>query len=384
MTTLPISRRNWIATSLAAVAAPSAVHAAAKTAGQMRAYEVGDAKDGQITMHLVKRPIPQPGPGEVLVKVHATGLNARDLSLLRRVRIYGGAGDSTSLIPLDDNGCEVVALGAGVTRVQKGDRVMATHFPLWVDGPWNDDMSKIDFSVNRDGFLAEYAVVGAEALVKIPDALSYEAASTLPNPALTAWHAVVDDADVKPGETVVTLGTGGVSIFGFQFAKFRGARVAVTSSSDEKLAKMRGLGADMTINYRNNPDWHLEVLRLTNGRGADVVLNTVGIGEMERCINACASNGRICLIGANPVRRTGTSTEMVGLKDFPRNMIMRGLTIKGTIVGSRKMLEDLTRACVDGRIAPVIDRVFPFEKALDAVRYMETGEKVGKIVIKVA
>ncbi len=380
----PLSRRTWIAASIAAAAAPAAALAAPKTTGQMRAYEVGDAKDGQITMHLVKRPIPQPGPGEVLVKVHATGLNARDLSLLRRVRIYGGAGDSTSLIPLDDNACEVVALGSGVTRVQKGDRVMATHFPLWVDGPWNDDMSKIDFSVNRDGFLAEYAVVGADGLVKIPEALSYEAASTLPNPALTAWHAVVGDTNVKRGETVVTLGTGGVSMFGFQFAKYFGARVIVTSSSDEKLAKMRALGADMTINYRNTPEWQQEVIRLTNGRGADVVLNTVGIGEMERCINACASNGRISLIGANPVRRTGTSTEMVGLKDFPRNMIMRGLTIKGTVVGSRKMLEDLTQACVDGKIAPVIDRVFPFEKALDAVRYMEAGEKIGKIVIKVA
>ena len=312
MTTRPLSRRDWLAASLAASAVPSAARAAAKT---MRAYEVGDAKDGQITMRLVKRAMPQPGPGEVLLKVHATGLNARDLSLLRRVRIYGGAGDSTTLIPLDDNGCEVVALGPGVTRVQKGDRVMATHFPLWIDGPWDDAMSKIDFSVNRDGFLAEYAVVGADALVKIPDALSYEAASTLPNPALTAWHAVVGDADVKRGETVVTLGTGGVSMFGFQFAKYKGAKVIVTSSSDEKLAKMRSLGADMTINYRTNPEWQQEVVKLTNGRGADVVLNTVGIGEMERCINACASNGRICQIGANPVRRTGPSTEAVGLKD---------------------------------------------------------------------
>lgn len=350
----------------------------------MRVYEVGDPRDG-INLRIIERPIPKPGPGDVLLKIHATGLNARDLSLMRRVRIYGGAGDTPQRVPLDDNACEVSALGPGVTRVKPGDRVIVTHFPLWIDGDWDDDtMSKMDFSVNTDGFLAEYIVVPAQSLVKIPDSFSDEQASTFPNAGLTGWHAVVEDAQVRPGETVVTLGTGGVSIFCFQWAKMLGARVIVTSSSDEKLARMRDLGADDTINYRTTPNWHQAVLDKTGGRGADVILNTVGIGEMERALLACASNARVMLIGANPVQRTGSQTETIGLKDFPRGMIMKGLTIKGVIVGSRRMLEDAVAAAHANKVKPIIDRVFSFAQVPDAVRYMESGEKIGKIVIKVS
>jgi NADPH:quinone reductase-like Zn-dependent oxidoreductase len=351
---------------------------------RFRAYEVGDGKS-DLTLHMVERPMPAPGPGEVLLKVRATGLNARDLSLMRNVRIYGGAGGSPTRVPLDDNACEVVRLGAGVNRIAPGDRVVVTHFPRWIDGAWNDEaMSGLDFSVNADGFLAEYVVVGAEGLVKIPATIADEAAATFPNAGLTAWHAVVVDSGIRPGDVLVTLGTGGVSVYGMQWAKMMGARVVVTSSSDEKLARMRQLGADVGINYRSRPEWHKDVLAATGGRGADVVLNTVGIGELERCLLACGSNGRVMEIGANPVRRTGPAVEAAGLRDFPRGMLMKGLTIRGVIVGSRRMLEDLVQAAVANRIAPVIDRVFPFDQALAAVRYMESGEKVGKIVIKIA
>jgi NADPH:quinone reductase-like Zn-dependent oxidoreductase len=350
----------------------------------MRVYEVGDATNG-INLRIVVRPMPKPAPGEVLLKVHATGPNARDLSLMKRVRIFGGSGDRPTLVPLDDNACEVVALGPGVTRVQPGDRVIVTHFPLWIDGDWHDEtMSKMDFSVNTDGFLAEYISVPAQGLVKIPETMTYEAASTLPNAGLTAWHAVVEDGAVRPGETVVTLGTGGVSVFGFQWAKMLGARVIVTSSSDEKLARMRAMGADDTINYRSTPDWHTAILEKTGGRGADVLLNTVGISEMERCLLACASNARVMLIGSNPVQRGGGQADAAGLKDFPRGMIMKGLTIKGVIVGSRRMLESAVAAASANNIQPVIDRVFAFDDAPAAVRYMESGEKIGKIVIKVS
>jgi NADPH:quinone reductase-like Zn-dependent oxidoreductase len=379
---LSLSRRATLQTSTATALTTLATSAFAAPAKKVRSYEVGDATNG-INLRIVERPMPKAGPGEVLLKVHATGLNARDLSLMKRVRIYGSAGPTRT--PLDDNACEVVALGAGVTRVQPGDRVITTHFPLWTDGEWDDDtMSKMDFSVNTDGFLTEYIVVLAQGLVKIPDSISYEHASTFPNAGLTAWHAVVEDAHVRPGETVVTLGTGGVSVFGFQWAKMLGARVIVTSSSDEKLSRMKELGADDVINYRSTPDWHKVVLEKTNGRGADVVLNTVGIGEMERSLLACASNARVMFIGANPVQRTGTQTEAVGLKDFPRGMIMKGLTIKGVIVGSRRMLENAVQAAHTNNIKPIIDRVFSFEQTPEAVKYMESGEKIGKIVIKVA
>lgn len=350
---------------------------------RMRAYEMGDHSTG-LTLHMTRRPVPAVRAGEVLLKVHATGLNARDVTLLRGVRIYGGSDGSPQRIPLDDNACEVLAVGEGVTSFAPGDRVVCTHFPLWVDGAWDDaSMSSLDFSVNTDGFLAEQVVVPAQGLVRIPDGISYEDASTLPNAALTAWHAVIVEANVRPGETVLTLGTGGVSLFGMQWSKMLGARVAVTSSSDAKLARVRALGADITVNYRSNPDWHQEILAKTGGRGVDVVLNTVGISEMERCLNACASNGRVMLIGANPVQRGGAPGEPEGLKKFPRGMIMKALTIKGIIVGSRRMLEDVVRAVELHAIKPIIDRSYPFEQALEAVRYMESGEKIGKIVIRV-
>lgn len=354
-------------------------------APRIRAWEMGE---GELGLRLVERPEPVPGPGEVLLKVHATGFNARDLSLLRGVRIYGGNHVPTR-IPLDDNAGEVLKLGPGVTRVRPGDRVVCTHFPLWVDGAWDDEsMSTYDFSVTTDGFLAERAVVPAQGLVRLPDNISYLEASTLPNAGLTAWHAVVVGAGLRPSETLMTLGSGGVSVFGMQWAKMLGARVVISSSSDEKLARLRRLGADLTINYRQQPDWHTEVLRVTGGRGADVVLNTVGISEMERCLLACASNGRVMLIGANSVRGgdsgvTPSGDEFEGLRRFPRGMIMKGLTIKGVIVGSRRMLENAVHAMAVTGIRPVIDRVFEFDDARAAMRYAESGQKLGKVVIRV-
>ncbi len=356
----------------------------------MRAWEVGEGSAEGFGLHLAERAVPTPGPGEVRLRVRATGLNARDLSLLRGVRIYGSK-DGPRRVPLDDNACEVLELGAGVSGLRVGDRVVCTHFPRWLDGAWDDaTMSTLDFGVNADGFLAEQAVVPAQGLVGIPESLSFEQAATFPNAGLTAWHAVVEGAQVKPGDTVVTLGTGGVSVFALQWARMLGARVAITSSSDEKLARLRALGADITVNYRTRPAWHEAILEATGGRGADVVLNTVGIAELERSLLACASNARVMQIGANPVGR-GTAAQgaagvptaaPVGLRDFPRAMLMRGLRIQGVIVGSRRMLAAALKAAAVNRIAPVIDRVFDFEAALDAVRYMETGGKIGKIVIR--
>ena len=385
------NRRNVLAAALGlAMLAPA--RAAPQAALRFRAWEAGESAAAGFGLRMSERPVTAPGPGQVRLRVRATGLNARDLSLLRGVRIYGSK-DGPRRIPLDDNACEVLELGPDVSGLQIGDRVVCTHFPLWLDGAWDDaTMSRMDFGVNTDGFLAEQAVVPARGLVKIPDGMSFEQAATFPNAGLTAWHAVVEAAQVKPGDTVVTLGTGGVSVFGLQWAKMLGARVAITSSSDEKLARMRALGADVTVNYRTNPAWHEAILDATGGRGADVVLNTVGIGELERSLMACASNARVMQIGANPVKRGapaqgpgGAPLEApVGLRDFPRGMIMRGLRIQGVIVGSRAMLQAALQAAALNRIAPVIDRVFAFDQAPDALHYMETGEKIGKIVIRVS
>ena len=375
-----LSRRAVLGTA-AAISAFGSAHAA----NTIRVYESGDSGGNTVTLRMVKRPAPVAGPGQVVMMVHATGLNARDRSLLRGVRIYGGAGKDLARIPFDDNAGVVLSVGAGVTRVKPGDHVICTHFPLWTDGAWDDaTMSKIDFGVNVDGFCAEQAVVPADGLVKIPDSLSFEQASTLPNAGLTAWNAVVVEAQPRPGETVLTLGTGGVSVFCMQWAKMLGARVGITSSSDNKLARMKELGADFTINYRTTPNWNEAALAQTGGKGLDVVFNTVGIGEMERAIKASASNGRIMLIGANPVTPSGDNAQPVGLKDFPRNMIMRRLKVQGVLVGSRKMLEDAVAAIAEKNIKPIIDRTYSFDQVIDALNYMEIGGKVGKIVIKVA
>jgi len=376
--------RRHILGSGAALAALSASKQAA-AASTIRVYESGNYQDANgMTLRMVKRPAPKAGPGQVVMRVRATGLNARDRSLLRGVRIYGGAGEAPTRVPFDDNAGEVLSIGEGVTRVAVGDRVICTHFPLWIDGPWDDaTMSKMDFGVNVDGFCAEQAVVPAEGLVKIPPTLSFEEACTLPNAGLTAWNAVVREARLLPGENVLTLGTGGVSVFCMQWAKMQGARVGITSSSDEKLARMKELGADFTINYKTTPNWHEEALKQTDGKGLDAVFNTVGIGEMDRSIRASASNGRVLVIGANPVAPSGDNTQAVGLKDFPRNMIMRRLRVQGVLVGSRRMLTDAVKAIETNNIKPVIDKVFRFDKVLDAMNYMESGAKVGKIVIKI-
>jgi NADPH:quinone reductase-like Zn-dependent oxidoreductase len=223
--------------------------------------------------------------------------------------------------------------------------------------------------------------VPAEALVKIPARLSYEQAAPLQSSGLTPWRALTVEAKTQPGETVLTLGSGNVSVFGLQIAKLLGARVIVTSSSDEKLEKLRALGADVTINYRSHPDWDREILERTGGRGADVVLNTIGYPTLEKCLLSCASNARVMHIGARPV--VGASAAPVAFNSLP-NLISKCVTIKGFTVGSRRMFEDFLRAIEVNGLEPVIDRVFAFDQALDAVRYYETGGKIGKIVIKVS
>lgn len=348
----------------------------------MRVYEIGDYNKG-LGLHIVERPMPKPGHGEVVMKVRATGINARDLTIM-----HGGAtpdGKPTqpqTRVPLSDNAGDVAAIGPGVTRVAVGDRVTMTHYWQWLDGHWNASMTAKDYANNIDGFLAEYVVVPEAPLIKIPDSISYEEASTLQSAGLTAWNAVVEAGGAKAGDVVLTIGTGGVSVFGMQWAKMVGATVIITSSSDEKLAVMRKMGADITINYRSSPDWAQEVLKKTGGRGADIVLNNVGPSETDSCLIAAASNGRVMHIGANPVSRDRKPVELKPLTRMG-SLIIKDLTLKGIIVGSRRMFEDLLRAMAANNIKPLIDKVFPFEQARDAVAYMESGDKLGKVLIRV-
>jgi NADPH:quinone reductase-like Zn-dependent oxidoreductase len=345
----------------------------------VKAYEIGDfGKTGRL--RLVDRPVPAPKAGEVLVRVRATGLNARDLSIMRGNQ-FGSVIPPTH-IPLSDIAGDVVERGDGVTEVAPGDRVTMTHYWRWLDGDWNESMREEDYAMTLDGFLVEQAVVPAAALIKLPDSISYEEASTLQSAGLTAWNAVVENGRARAGETVVTLGTGGVSVYAMQWARMKGARVIVTSSSDAKLARMRELGADGGINYAKDPAWSKGVMQLTDGRGAELVINNVGIAELDQCLEASASGGRIMHVGANPVSPGRKAVK----PEVPKRMglmIMRDLTIKGIIVGSREMFVRLIDQMAAHEIKPVIDRVYDFGEVNEAIDYMAGAEKIGKVVIRV-
>ena len=345
----------------------------------MKVFEIGDYSKG-FSLRAVERPEPIPGHGEAVMRVRATGINARDLSIMR-----GSLGKTImprTRVPLMDNAGDIIAVGAGVEHVEVGDRVTMNHYWKWLDGDWHASMAEQDYSATIDGFLAEQVAVPAAALIKLPDSMSYEEASTLQSPGLTAWNAVVEAGAAKASDTVLTLGSGAVSVFGMQWAKMLGARCIITSSSDRKLVRLKELGADFGVNYRTNPDWPTEVLALTGGEGADIILNNVGLSEMENCMMAAASNGRIMHIGANPVVHNHEPQEPPSLTKLP-NLILKNLTIRGIIVGSRRMFEDLIQAMTANDIKPVIDRVFDWDDIFDAIDYMQSGKKIGKLVIRI-
>lgn len=320
-------------------------------------------------LRLAERPEPKPGPGQALVRMRAASLNYRDL-----VVASGGYGRSVKppLIPLSDGAGEVVEVDARVTRVKPGDRVAAIFMQAWLAGALAEDKVKSALGGAIDGVLAEYVALDAEGLVPIPAHLSYAEAAALPCAAVTAWHALVTEGGIGAGDSVLVLGTGGVSIFALQFARLHGARVIATSSSNDKLARAVALGASDGINYRQTPEWGRRVQELTGGVGADHIVEVGGAGTLPQSFRAVRFGGRISLIGV--LSEPGAGID-------PRPLLMRGARLQAIYGGSREMFEAMNRAIALAQLHPVIDRIFPFAEAPDAFRYMKTAQHFGKIVI---
>lgn len=336
----------------------------------MKAWQI--VSDGGVdALSLADVATPEPGPGEVRVRMRANSINYRDLTTIE---------DPVSrklpypTVPNSDGAGEVTALGAGVTGVSVGDRVASCFFSDWEAGPCSTAAMASALGGARQGVLAEEVVLPARGIIPIPDGLGYEEAATLPCAALTAWHALTQPRPVIAGETVVLLGTGGVSVFAQQFCKVMGARTIVTSSSDAKLERMKALGASETINYRTTPDWDAEVMRLTGGQGADRIVEVGGPGTLQRSIEATRVGGTIGLIGI----LTGAAGQIA-----PTSIMRKSLTVRGIYVGPRQMFAEMNTAIETHGLRPEIDRTFAFEDARDAYHAMRAAGHFGKLVVRI-
>ena len=325
-------------------------------------------------IQIVDLPDPKPGDDEVLIQIHATSLNYRDYLIV--IDKYSTAEVDQDLILLSDGAGEVVATGDNVSRFQAGDRVAGTFFQVWKDGPMIELPPALGLPLQ--GVLSEYVALHEDGVVRIPESLSYEEAAALPCAGVTAWNAtMVSGKSIRPGETVLCLGSGGVSLFAAQFADAAGARIILMSSSDDKLKRaydlLPGQNAEDGINYKTTPEWDEKVLHLTEGRGVEHIMELGGAGTLARSYRALAFGGKIALIGFRP-DSTGDCN--------PAPLMMKDGHIDGVGVGSTRMFEDMLRAIEINRIKPPVDRVFPFAETVDAFKYLASGSLVGKIVIR--
>jgi NADPH:quinone reductase-like Zn-dependent oxidoreductase len=337
----------------------------------MRAYQLPKGGAGIESVTRVDLPEPKPQHRQVLVKVSACSLNFRDLGIVRGTyRMPVG----NNIVPLSDGAGEVVAIGSGVTRVKVGDKVAGCFFQRWAGGEPSQTVQASALGGSIDGMLAEYAVLEEDGVVKIPAHLSLEEGATLPCAAVTAWHAMVAHAKLIAGQTVLLQGTGGVSIFGLQFAHAMGVTAIITSSSDDKLKRAKTLGAAHTINYKTTPDWEKAAVAFTGGRGVDQVVEVGGAGTLARSFGAIRVGGKISMIGG----LSGAATEL-----NPGLILGRRANVQGISVGSTEMFEAMNAAIAANAIKPVIDKVFGFDEAQAAYQHMASGAHFGKIVIRV-
>lgn len=274
---------------------------------------------------------------------------------------------------MSDGAGEVIRVGKNVTRFQVGDRVMGNFFQQWVNGEIDDKGLNSALGGAIDGVLADCFILREDCTVKVPEYMSYTEAATLPCAATTAWHALISVGNVKAGDSILLLGTGGVSIFGLQLAKAKGATVIITSSSDEKLERAKAMGADHTINYKTHPDWEKEVLRITDGKGVDNVLEVGGAGTFEKSVASTKVNGTVSVIGI----LSGLENPSISLMT-----IFNLLRIQGIYVGSTEMLSDLSHFMAAHKIRPIVDQTFSFSDAKLAYQHMAAAKHFGKVVIE--
>ncbi|WP_373230988.1 NAD(P)-dependent alcohol dehydrogenase [Cohnella sp.] len=318
----------------------------------------------------VERPVPTPGPGEVLIRMRAVALNSRDLGVIDG---FYNPNLTTPLIPVSDGVGEVIALGEHASKFQVGERVCGIFTQSWTVGEPTKENWVTSLGSPLDGLLAEYTILPEDGLVRVPGHLTDEEAATLPCAGVTAWHAIVEEGKVKAGDTVVVQGTGGVSLFALQFAKLQGAKVIVTSSSDEKLNRAISIGADYGINYKQTVDWDKAIVDYTQGRGADHIVDLGGASTVNRSIAALKVGGQISIVGI----LSGASVEDFAIVPA----ILRKARLQAINVGSRVMFENMNLVIEQHALHPVIDSVFPFARAVDAIQHLAKNSYFGKICI---
>ena len=334
----------------------------------MRAYVMPPGCKGPEDLRLVERPDPRPGPGQVLVRVRAASLNYRDQAAVTGRYFQAVTGDT---VPLSDGAGEVIEVGEGVRGLKVGDKVAGTFSQPDPNGPASGPPQAMGLPL--DGMLTEKIVMHEIGAIKLPDGYSFEEGACLPCAGVTAWNCLFGvGRPVKPGDTVLVLGSGGVSIWGLQFGKAAGCRVIATTSRDAKAQRLQALGASDVVNYTTHEAWDEEVMRITGGRGVDCVVEVGGAGTLQRSYNSLARGGKVGLIG---VLTQGSSN--------PHTLMMKGASLHGIFVGGRDLFEQMNAGINVGAIRPVIDKVFPFDEAKEAFAHAQSGDFIGKIVIAI-
>ena len=335
----------------------------------MRVFQI-EGDWGMDHLKLSTRPEPTAGPGQVVVKMTASSLNYRDLVVPNRG--YGNHTGTLPLIPVSDGVGVVSAIAPGVTRVAVGDRVCPTFFQNWISG--EPDLERLTRSLGGpiDGTMTDYMCLPEGGLTKVPAHLSDLEAATLPCAALTAWSALVTCGNIRPGDRVLVQGCGGVALFAVAFAKLLGAHVTVISSSEERLERVKQLGADAGINYRGTPEWAKATRDITAGRGYDLILELGGEKTLPQSLRCIRPGGTVAMIGILSGSAMATSLGLI---------ITRQVRLQGVTVGHRDGFEAMVRAIDQHRLKPVVDRVFPFEELKEAMAYLHTGAQFGKVCV---